>query len=270
MSDSFLTGDLFNLFVAFEIRVTVLIFGADAGAAAWAPAVWMLPAAMLTVVAGYLGVLAARNLRTLAAFGIIGSTGTLMVAVSLFTPEGIAASLYYMPHSVLAGGLVFLVTDLVRRARGKDADSLLPGQPFARLGQLSVLFMLAAVALAGLPPLSGFVGKLLILDSSAAAPLAPWIWAALLGGTFLAILGLVRAGSTLFWKAQGEPLAAPRWQRSLDTVPAWGLFALLCALTIFAGPVVDYTRATSAQLFERTGYITAVLGDGAEAAEALE
>ncbi|MEE4289040.1 MAG: monovalent cation/H+ antiporter subunit D, partial [Erythrobacter sp.] len=246
------------------IRVTVLIFGADAGAAAWAPAVWMLPAAMLTIVAGYLGVLAARNLRTLAAFGVIGSTGTLMVAVSLFTPEGIAASLYYMPHSVLAGALVFLVTDLVRRARDEDADSLLSGRPFARIGQLSVLFMLAAVALAGLPPLSGFVGKLLILDGSASADLAPFIWAAVLGGTFLAILGLVRAGSALFWKIEGDPRPAPRWQRRFDTLPAWGLFALLGALTIFAGPMVDYARATSGQLFERTGYIEAVLGEGAQ------
>jgi multicomponent K+:H+ antiporter subunit D len=252
------------------IRVTVLIFGADAGAAAWAPAVWLLPAAMLSILAGYLGVLAARNLRTLAAFGVIGSTGTLMVAVSLFTPEGIAASLYYLPHSVLAGALLFLVTDLVTRARGAEDDRLQPGHPFARHGQLSVLFMLAAIALAGLPPLSGFVGKLLILDSSATAQLAPWIWSTVLGGTFLAILGLVRAGSTVFWKAEGEPLAPPQSQRRLDTAPVWGLFAALCTLTILAGPAFDYASATSAQLFQRDGYITAVLGDDAEAGEALK
>ncbi|AOL24444.1 multicomponent K+:H+ antiporter subunit D [Erythrobacter litoralis] len=251
------------------IRVTVLIFGADAGVAAFAPVGWMLPAAMLTILAGYVGVLAARNLRSLAAFGVIGSTGTLLVAVSLFTPKGIAAALYYMPHSVLAGGLVFLVTDLVRRGRGDDEDHLRPGRPFARIGQVSVLFMLAAIALAGLPPLSGFVGKVLILDASAGAALMPWIWAAVLGGTFFAILGLARAGSTLFWKAQGEPAEVPPTRHPFETAPAWFLLALVAGLTIFAGPMTDYAGETTTQLFERTPYIEAVLGEAPRQAEGL-
>jgi multicomponent K+:H+ antiporter subunit D len=246
------------------IRVTVLIFGADAGAAAFAPAGWMLPAAMLTIVAGYCGVLAAGNLRRLAAFGVIGSTGTLLVAVAMFTPDGIAAALYYMPHSVLAGGLVFLVTDLVRRGRGEDEDALRPGRSFARIGQISVLFMLAAIALAGLPPLSGFIGKVLILDASAGAALAPWIWGAVLGGTFFAILGLARAGSVLFWRSEGEPDDAAAPGRRNETAPAWTLFALVAALAIFAGPVTDYANAATDQLFERTPYIEAVLGSGEE------
>ncbi|MFW5633918.1 MAG: monovalent cation/H+ antiporter subunit D [Erythrobacter sp.] len=246
------------------IRVTVLIFGAEAGAASFAPAGWMLPAAMLTILAGYLGVLAAGNLRRLAAFGVIGSTGTLLLAVALFTPEGIAAALYYMPHSVLAGGLVFLVTDLVRRGRGEDEDHLRASRPFAGIGQVSALFMLAAIALAGLPPLSGFIGKVLILAASAGAPLAPWIWGAVLGGSFFAILGLARAGSTLFWKVEGEPGAPLLRRRRAETAPAWGLLALVAALALFAGPVTDYAAATSAQLFERTSYIEAVLGAGEE------
>ncbi|QIQ86912.1 monovalent cation/H+ antiporter subunit D [Erythrobacter sp.] len=243
------------------IRVTVLIFGADAGLAAFAPAGWMLPAAMLTILLGYAGVLAAGSLRRLAAFGVIGSTGTLMVAVALFTPEGIAAALYYLPHSVLAGGLVFLVTDLITRSRGEDEDLLRPGKPFVRIGQVSVLFLLAAVALAGLPPLSGFVGKVLILDASAGVRLAPWVWGAVLGGTFFAILGLVRAGSTLFWKAEGEPAEPPMQSHRAETLPAWSLLALVAALTIFAGPVTEYAGATTAQLFQRSAYIEAVLGD---------
>ena len=249
------------------IRVTVLVFGAEAGAAAFAPAVWMLPAAMLTIIAGYFGVLAAGNLRRLAAFGVIGSTGTLMVAVGLFTPEGIAAALYYIPHSVLAGALVFLVADLVLRARGADGDDLRPGRPFAGIGEVSVLFMLAAIALAGLPPLSGFVGKVLILDASAGAAPAPWLWGAVLIATFFAILGLVRAGSTLFWKAGGDPAEAPARRHRFATAPAWVLVALVAALTVFAGPVTDYAGDTSAQLFARTPYIEAVLGDAAAGEE---
>ena len=242
------------------LRVTILVFGADAGAAAWAPANWMLPAAILSIAAGFVGVLAAGRLRLLAAFGIVGSTGTLLVAVSLFEPAAITAALYYLPHSTLAGALLFLVADLIGRSRAYE-DRLSNGPPFPKMGQLAALFMLAAIALAGLPPLSGFIGKLLILDATIAAEDVLWIWLAILGGTFLAIVGLARAGTTLFWKsAQGEEQPTPRTLRRTAMAPAWGLFLLLAALSILAGPATDYSDATSRQLFERSDYIEAVLG----------
>lgn len=242
------------------LRVTVLIFGEDAGAAAWAPAGWMLPAAVLTVVIGFVGVLAARRLRGLAAFGVIGSTGTLLTAVALFDPRTAAAALYYLPHSVFAGALMFLVADLVARARPEQEDALLPDRRFAGMGQLSVLFLLAAVALAGLPPLSGFVGKLLILSAAGPSAAAGWIWAAILLGTFLAMLGLARAGSALFWKTwdAAEPYRVQL--RTAVTVPAWALFGLLVLLTTFAGPATGYAEAAAEQLFARDGYIGAVMG----------
>ena len=247
------------------LRTTVLIFGAEAGAAAWAPAAWMLPASLLTIMAGFVGVLAARNMRLMAAFGIIGSTGTLLSAVALFQPDTIAAALYYLPHSVLAGALMFLVTDLVARARGDTDDTLVPDRPFARMGQLGALFMLAAIALAGLPPLSGFIGKLLILSASADARFAAWIWGAILLGTFLCILGLARAGSNLFWKSRADEYAFPDGEtpqprdKAIAAAPAWMLCALLAALTLFAGPVTRNAEATAAQIFSVGDYAAAVL-----------
>ncbi len=197
----------------------------------------------------------------MAAFGVIGSTGTLLSAIALFQPDTVAAGLYYLPHSVLAGALMFLVADLVARARGDTDDALTPDGPFARMGQYGALFMLAAIALAGLPPLSGFIGKLLILGASADDPLAAWIWAAILGGTFLAILGLARAGSILFWKSRdgSEFVAArdPVWA----SAPAWVLCALLAALTLLAGPVTRNAEATAAQIYEVGSYVDAVLVD---------
>lgn len=243
------------------LRTTVLIFGADAGAVAFAPSGWMLPASLLTILAGFVGVLAARNMRLMAAFGVIGSTGTLLAAVSLFEPASVAAALYYLPHSVLSGALMFLVADLVARARGEADDALVPERPFARMGQYGAMFMLAAIALAGLPPLSGFIGKLLILSASADARFAWWIWAAILGGTFIAILGLARAGSILFWKSRNGEEALPPRDGLLASAPAFVLIALLAALTVFAGPVTRNAQATSAQIFAVGNYIEAVLVD---------
>ncbi|TCD06557.1 monovalent cation/H+ antiporter subunit D [Erythrobacteraceae bacterium CFH 75059] len=247
------------------IRVTTLVFGEEAGAAAWAPAGWLLPAALLSVLVGFVGLLAARELRLGAAFGVIGSTGTLMVAASVFTPETTAAALFYLPHSTLAAALLFLVADLVLRRRGERQDRLEPGPSMPGAGLLAVLFLLSAIALAGLPPLSGFVGKLLILASVADNPAAWWIWGTILVTTFLAILALARAGSVLFWTRDDAPPHRERVRAAVHAprlaAPALMLVAALGALTVFAGPATAYTRAAADQLHSRTAYITAVLPD---------
>lgn len=245
------------------IRVTTLIFGADSGQAAWAPVAWMLPAALLTMVIGFAGLLAARGLRDLAAFALIGSTGTLLATVSLFDQAALAAALYYLPHTTLAAAALFLITDSLQRRRPENGDSLVPGPTFIGSEPLSALFLLTAIAIVGLPPLSGFVGKLLILEAAQPLASAPWVWATILLTTFVGIVGLARAGSTLFWKsaAMGEgPLPAARWQRTADLLPTIAILLLLGALTVLAGPAMDYMEAAAAQLYGPASYVDAVLG----------
>ena len=130
----------------------------------------MLPAAAVTLAVGMIGVLASRNLTALAAYALIGSVGTLLVAVGMFTETGTAAALYYMAHSTLAAGALFLLADLVARRRGGAGDRLVAAPPFAQLDLLAGLFFLAAIASVGLPPLSGFIGKLLILRPCSMSP----------------------------------------------------------------------------------------------------
>ena len=247
------------------IRVMTLIFGAGAGVAAWGPGAWMLPAALLTVVIGFIGLLAARGLRDMGAFALIGSTGTLLVAVSLFDEAALAAALYYLPHTTLAAAALFLVADSIQRRRPENGDSLVPGPRFISSEPLSVLFLLAAIAMVGLPPLSGFVGKLLILEAAQPLPSAPWVWSTILVTTFIGIIALARAGSTLFWKsaAIGEgPLPAARWQRTADLLPAATILLLLAGLTVFAGAATNYMNEAASQLFVPTAYVEAVLGAG--------
>lgn len=247
------------------IRVTSLVFGAGAGALAWLPTRWMLPASLLTVMVGFVGLLSARGLREQAAFGLVGSTGTLLVAVSLFEPREMAAALYYLPHTTLAGALLFLVGDLIARRRPDYGDAITTGPRFANIEVISVLYMLAAIALAGMPPLSGFFGKLLILEAVEAHPAAGWIWATILGTTLIAIIGLARAGSTLFWKSSscGEAVRpAPRGVASKEMLPSISLIVLMVALVVGAGPVTAFCDVVSVQLFAPHAYIEAVLGKG--------
>jgi multicomponent K+:H+ antiporter subunit D len=225
----------------------------------------MLPCALLTVAAGFVGVLAARGLRDQAAFAAIGSTGTLLVAASLFEPRSMAAALYYLPHSTFAAALLFLTVDLVERRRGDRGDAISVGPRFAGIEQVSVLYLLAAIALVGMPPLSGFIGKLLILDAAIDHAARGWIWATILVTTLLGIIGFARAGSILFWKSaacdQPAPPAPPHVGMR-ELLPASALVVLLAVLVAAAGPVTRYMDAVVAQLFAPAAMIGAVLGAG--------
>jgi multicomponent K+:H+ antiporter subunit D len=243
------------------IRVYTMIFPPDLEVTSGLHVQWLLPAALISLAIGMIGVLAAKRLDRLAAFSVIGSMGMVMISISLFTPEGIAAALYYIVHSTLAGAAVFLICELGRTGR---ADlNLTPQPPIAGTALTAALFFAGAIAMAGLPPLSGFIGKLLVLDAAVGSDLGVWIWAIVLGSSLISILGFARAGSIVFWKAHSVQPAegTPEMQRptTLSYVAVGGLLSLLAAHTIFAGQVHSYTSTIAAQLFDPQPYISIVL-----------
>ncbi len=256
------------------IRVYTLVFGGDAGDAAWLAAAWLLPLALLTLVLGMVGILAARSLRWLMAFAVIGSMGTALVAIAVFGEAAMAGALYYILHSTLVAAALFLLAELLAERRGQDGDRL-ELKPMPAQGDLMAgLFFAAAIAMAGMPPLSGFVGKLLILDGVRDSAAAPLVWAAILGTSLLVITGFARAGSLVFWKSRTVEATresaelAGRSFAVLPVVVVAGLLAGTAALTVLAGPMLRYLDATSAQLFRPDAYIAAVLGPAPAADEA--
>ena len=248
------------------IRLYTLAFGADAGEAAWLAGPWLLPLALSTIILGMVGALAARSLRWLMAFSVIGSMGTLLVAVAVFDGKAMAGALYYLIHSTLIAGALFLLAELVAERRGRDGDRL-SLKPMPAQGDLmSGLFFAAAIAMAGLPPLSGFIGKLLILDGVRDNASAPLVWATILITSLLIIVAFARAGSLVFWKSrtveatrESTELAA-RAYPALPVVVVATLIAATALLTAFAGPTMTYLEAASDQLMAPTEYIATVLG----------
>ncbi|KQI70736.1 cation:proton antiporter [Loktanella sp. 5RATIMAR09] len=254
------------------IRVYTLIFPPDLKVTAGLHDTWLLPAALVSLAIGMVGVLAAKRFDRLVAFSIIGSMGMVMVSIALFTPEGIAAALYYIVHSTFAGAALFLIVDLVRSSRA-NLD-LTPQAPVASATLTASLFFVAAIAMAGLPPLSGFLGKLLVLDASFDSGQMVWIWAVVLGSSLVSIVGFARAGSVLFWKAQSvQPpgdaakVVAPA---TLSYVAIGGLILLLALHTVFAGHMHRYTTAIAAQLFSPVPYITTVVDTPGKLSEPTE
>lgn len=254
------------------IRVYTLIFPPDVAVTAGLHDTWLLPAALVSLAIGMIGVLAAKKFDRLVAFSIIGSMGMVMVSIALFTPTGIAAALYYIVHSTLAGAALFLISDLVRA--GRSNLDLTAQPPIAGATLTAGFYFVGAIAMAGLPPLSGFLGKLLVLDAGFSSDLMVWIWAIVLGSSLISVVGFSRAGSLLFWKArsiEGDQTAAP--PATMSYVAVGGLIGLLVAHTVLAGQMHRYTNSIAAQLFAPGPYISTVvetpgkLSDGAKSEE---
>jgi multicomponent K+:H+ antiporter subunit D len=244
-------------------RVYTLLFGAEAGPLADIAQPWLLPAGLATLALAALGALASRSLRGLVAYLVVASAGTLFIAFGVGGPAALTAAIYYLVHSTLVAATLFLLADLVVRNRPVAGDSLTREDHIHRRDSIGTVFLIAAIAVAALPPLSGFVAKVALLDAVAAHPSGPWLWAVILVSGLLVIVALARAGSHLFWRPAPEgmqqttPAPAPAMA---EVLPLAMLVSMLLALALLADPVLGWADATAAQLLDPAAYIDAVLG----------
>lgn len=241
------------------LRVYTLLFGAEAGPLADFAWDGLLVAGALTLVVAAFGVVGATRLRVAVAYLVMLSAGTIFIAVAVANADAISGGLYYLAHSVFVTAALFLIADLVQRQRGSMGDHLLPIAPPTRSAS-GVLYAIAAVSVAGLPPLSGFIGKFVVLDAIPAAATG-WVWTAVLGGSLLVIIGLSRTGTRLFWRVEslgeGKPPPSPR---PIEVGATVLLLAYGVAMTVAAGPILRYTDATARQVLTPANYIQQVQG----------
>jgi multicomponent K+:H+ antiporter subunit D len=267
------------------MRVFLLSFGESAGDLAFFIRDWLIPSAAVTLVVGMLGVVASRSLAQQASFAALASIGTLFLATGTFTRQAQTAGMYYMLHSTLAVAALFLIIDAVVVRRTGFGDALVPAPRFKHLGLIASVFFIAAIGILGLPPLSGFIGKLLVLQAIAAHTSWGWLWGAILGSSVLGLIGFAYSGSLIFWKSgeftdELQPEVAARNAtdgaayevdysgRPISTAIVLPMVAVGCLigslilLTVFAEVVLVYLDATSEQLYSPEQYVSAVLPDG--------
>ncbi len=229
--------------------------------------------ALLTLATGAIGVAAAAELRVMTAYLVLVSVGTVLAGVAVGTAAGIGAGLYYLIHTTLVTAALFLLVDVISQGRPRGAW-LRPGQQPPAAAWLGALFLLGTVAIAGLPPLSGFIGKAMILQALQSANVAGgetpglhagWMlsgilsWIVVLGCSLLVVVGLSRAGVTLFWR--GAPAtAAPAGGRGAHAPVAAVLLGASALLALLAGPIAGYTEAAALQLLDGGDYNTAIRG----------
>jgi multicomponent K+:H+ antiporter subunit D len=186
--------------------------------------------------------------------------GTLLIAISLFDVDGLTTALYYLVHSTLTGAALFLIVDLISERRGETLDWLVPANPISQAPILGTLFFLIALGVVGLPPLSGFIGKLMVLDATYETRHVWLIWALVLVASLMMTISFARAGSVVFWKTDGRTTGATWATAAIAPMAAVAvLVTASAALSVFAGPAVEVFHATAVQALDPAGYIDAVL-----------
>jgi multicomponent K+:H+ antiporter subunit D len=219
-------------------------------------------------------VLASQNLRRLASYCVLVSSGTLLAAIAIDNPALTGAAMYYLVVSTLALSAFYLVIELIERGRSPAADMLaVTAEAFgegdngrevgtvipAPTAMLGVCFTACAIMLAGLPPLAGFLGKFAMLDAlfrTDTVRMIAWAMLALLVGSgFATIIAMGRAGVRRFW-ASGRGVPAVR---VVEIAPVALLLTLCAALTIAAGPLMRYLDGAAQSLHQPAIYVDRVL-----------
>jgi multicomponent K+:H+ antiporter subunit D len=243
-------------------RIFTVVFGESAGELAFMAQPWIWPLALLTLLAGTVGALASANLRQLSANLVVISVGTLLIAIVLQSEAATSAGLYYLVHSTLVCAALFLLADLIGQQRGKAADWFVMSRRLRQPTLLGVLFFVAAMTVAGVPPFSGFVGKVLLLQAAAhSTAQMVWVWPLLLLSSLVVIIALARGGTTLFCRhsndrSRGE--AASPWRVAAVTL----LLLAAPLMVILGGPLTQYTREAAGQLHAVPDYLPVLLPGG--------
>ena len=224
---------------------------------------WLLPLALATVLFAAIGALAAPRLRDLAAWLVLGSAGTLLIAPVFPQANVSAAALYYLVQSSFVAAALFLLAEQIAVRRGEVADAFQPG-PRIHAPWLGLAFLLSAASVVGLPPFAGFIGKLMLLTALRDSGDTATIWSVLLFAGLLLMLALAKGGGRLLWeRSPHHPHASAArsgWRRSTAIVL---LVSPALLLALFARPVADYAARAAAQLHDPQAYVSALLGEQA-------
>ena len=225
--------------------------------------------AALTMITGVLGAAAQYDIRRILSFHIISQIGYMLVGLAVATPLALAGSVLYVLHHIVVKANLFLIAGAIHRAGG-SYDLKRIGGLHRSAPVLALLFVVPALSLAGLPPLSGFWAKFTVVRSSLEAGHF------VLGGVALAVgvltlYSMLKIWNEAFWKAptalSGQ--AAQEWrsagaQRSTLIVPIVALAAITLTIGLWTEPFVDFSLRAAEQMLGGQAYMQAVLGSSTE------
>jgi multicomponent Na+:H+ antiporter subunit D len=223
------------------------------------PALFTLLIAMsaATMLIGVVAAMNERDVRRILSFNLVAHIGYTTASLSVLTPAALAGAIFYVLHHIVVITNLFLVSGVLLRLR-RSTDLIALGGMYRDQPVFSALAMVPIFSLAGVPPLSGFLGKLAIVDGVFEAG-AYWVGGLVLVVGLLTLLSMARTWSDAFWKPSAE-------SRDI-TSPGTPLLAAIAALSVVtlamtfgAEPLFELTTRGAQQLLHREEYVRAVLG----------
>jgi multicomponent Na+:H+ antiporter subunit D len=246
----------------------------------------MLVAALLTMLVGIFGAIAQSDIKRLLSFTLVSHIGYMVFGISLSSALGMAGAIYYVAHHIVVQTTLFLVVGLIDRQAGASTLQRLGGLAAAS-PLLALVFFVPALNLGGIPPFSGFIGKVALLEAgSQNGSMLAWT---LVGGSvvtsLLTLYVMARVWTKAFWRPRADapegnlsaasPTALLDGGEDIDyadrddvgrmpvgmLIPTGALIAVGLTLTVLAGPIFAYSERAADEVLDRGQYISAVLGE---------
>lgn len=231
---------------------------------------WLLPIGLITSLYGVIAAIGADRLRRFVGFMVLSSIGTLLTAIAMSNTQAWSGALYYLVHSTLIGAAFYLFCGWITSQRGDFKDHLKVAPRIKQEKAAMLTYFLIAMMMAGLPPFSGFLGKVFILQAAVEASYQGWIIGVVLVVSLLSIIALTRVGFILFWRAsppEEDPIhpayilyrALPERAPPRNDQVIYLLLVGLIAYVVFAAPIQHYTLSTAQQIQDHALYQHSIL-----------
>ncbi|MGV8884348.1 MAG: Na+/H+ antiporter subunit D [Microbacteriaceae bacterium] len=241
---------------------------------------YLMVLALLTMVIGVLGAVAQADIKRMLSFTLVSHIGYMLLGVGLGSAAGTSAAIYYIVHHIVVQTTLFLTAGLIERQGGTTSINRLGGL-LAAAPMIGVLFFIPALNLGGIPPFSGFIGKLALFEAAAeqGTPLAYALIGAGALVSLLTLYALVRVWNLVFWRPAAEVKdyeselltnvsEAPHQAEVVETratprlmiFATGGMVAVSLLLTIFAGPLYGIAARAGDNLEGPGFYVDLVLG----------
>lgn len=209
-----------------------------------------------TMVIGLIAALRERDFRRILSFNLVGHIGYTTASLALMTPTALSGAIFYVLHHIIVITNLFLVSGVLLRLRRttdlRGLGSFYRGQP-----AFAFLAMVPIFSLAGVPPLSGFLGKLAILEGTFDAGVF-WLGGLVLFVGLLTLLSMGRLWAEVFWQPSTQEDRGRPGRPLMLAISGLSIVTLL--ISVIAGPLLDITLRAARQLLERDDYIRIVLG----------
>lgn len=238
-------------------RILVMIFPQDL--AYLQP--FILSIAALTMITGVLGAIAQTEIRRLLSFHIVSQIGYLMMGMALLTSDALTGAVFFMLHVIIAKTVLFLISGITHKVQGsyqlKQLGGFQKSHPL-----LALLFLLAALSLAGIPPLPGFWAKLILIQAGLEAQQYGIVAVALVV-SILTLFSMTKIWHEVFWKDAKPETVIENKPAGLELrwliAPTVLITCFIVLLGFFAEPVYQISRQAALGILEPDAYIENVL-----------